>query len=484
MKKIIFIFTILIVSVSLGNSQDLEIVKQNSFHVPLNYDSASFTVKIINADQSDDLNIGLNIQIIKDSGINFSFPNYPYLITVDSNLDLQWQYKYPDKSKPVLIKNITRVDDTTLQAVTIQSNIWSATVPYYKKNFFNIVFLNNEGEVIKQNLDTTKEMLAAENRYFPLKNINPEWSISFFQDTSANIVYNITGTNPVAKAFEHNVIEFNNENLYTITDFEYNYDTIATNNDDFVLIGTKYNDLNMLTGAPVLCYFNASGELIQEVQIDTSLKTSILKVIIKNNTAITYSISQGIYTVALNNFEVKNFKINIDGNKTLIEDMITLPDSNIALSGLVEVNSSYYPFVVELDNHFAIKNKLIVDKALNQTGEYEVLLATNRKSLIWTTFKHNDSVFVYQIKHKETGVDETLNDANANLVIYPNPSEGIIYLGSNRDIIGKPIEIFDVTGGLLFKGTYTGKPIQTDFLNSGSYYLHIGAYNAYFIIRK
>jgi len=68
-----------------------------------------------------------------------------------------------------------------------------------------------------------------------------------------------------------------------------------------------------------------------------------------------------------------------------------------------------------------------------------------------------------------TIVDETLTD----LVMYPNPTENLLYFESTADISNKVATIFDITGKKIFSSKLLNKSLDVSQLNSGIYIIRL-----------
>jgi hypothetical protein len=68
-----------------------------------------------------------------------------------------------------------------------------------------------------------------------------------------------------------------------------------------------------------------------------------------------------------------------------------------------------------------------------------------------------------------TVVDETLSD----LVMFPNPTEGILNFESAADISNKVATVFDITGKKIFSSKLLNNSIDVSQLNSGVYIIRL-----------
>jgi len=73
------------------------------------------------------------------------------------------------------------------------------------------------------------------------------------------------------------------------------------------------------------------------------------------------------------------------------------------------------------------------------------------------------------------------NDNSSDILVFPNPADGIIQIKAKKDVQTSNFEIYDLTGRLMKSGTLKNDTVNVKDLAIGQYIIKMGPYNTRFI---
>jgi len=157
------------------------------------------------------------------------------------------------------------------------------------------------------------------------------------------------------------------------------------------------------------------------------------------------------------------FPINIIDPDDLYTNEITLDDTSLSAEGDTEGTTYQW---VDCDNNFAF-----IAGETNQTfiptdsGNYAVILTTNGCQSMSNCYMF-DALSILEV------------DLEENVSLYPNPTNGILYLNSSYNIDINKIEIYDATGKLV------GNSLDLSKNKAGIYFVKIETHTNQTSIKK
>jgi hypothetical protein len=170
------------------------------------------------------------------------------------------------------------------------------------------------------------------------------------------------------------------------------------------------------------------------------------------------------------------FLIRSPDNKTIIGNILPRPGITETYN-VPSTNGSTYKWVFEsgVAVGTTFTNTIKIKWTMEDTVDLKVV-ETNGGGCV------GDTNYLQVVVHDPTGIDE--GQINFDVSIFPNPSEGLIYI----NYAGKEnlfVEVLDATGRLLLeKKVYAQEPINLSGFSKGCYYFRIYNTNGYATLKK
>jgi len=181
-----------------------------------------------------------------------------------------------------------------------------------------------------------------------------------------------------------------------------------------------------------------------------------------------------IYTVSNDNKALANDKQNITQRLLAGEASVEIP--------LVITNKQDLPynqltlFVKEYNSDLVVylkDNKTNETTSLNLWDRITMNFEGDKKAPI------EKYSLVFELKTNSN--KQIANDNSADILVFPNPADGIIQIKAKKDVQTSNFEIYDLTGRLMKSGTLKNDTVNVKDLAIDQYIIKMGPYNTRFI---
>ena len=192
--------------------------------------------------------------------------------------------------------------------------------------------------------------------------------------------------------------------------------------------------------------------------------------------SISFGASENFILVTFSNYGVSSVWLTEDGGVTWTEKESNLPDIPVRWSIVHPDNQKNVMLATELGiwtTEDITADNVVWDQAINGMANVRVDMLDMRNSdnmILAGTHGRGFYTAIYNV------YPESVNDTEkSDITIYPNPSNGIIYINS-KNKSQKNYEIYDITGRIVKKGILNNSvnKINLENVRSGNYLIKIG----------
>lgn len=333
-----------------------------------------------------------------------------------------------------------------MERITIESNLNQSTQKYnqsFKKEEYEY---DKNGNVLTIKNYTGDSLLATWKRtnQFITRKFNNKNQLIYTLDSTANMEgYPVPS---LRYTIYKNTFKYNNKNQVIANDRFW---------DDNHTSATKFESRSLYEYEPLKeTFFSKQGQK----DLDTINPYEVNYLVSKNNGNNTVTDSY-----FFNNFDTL-------GKITSSQELSLIIDNNYSIiAGPL--------FDIEID---PIKEK--INSAFKYTIDNDIKNSISHKKVISFNNKNGETKLYYS--NIETASISHID--NSILSIYPNPSNGSFTLKSTSTMIGKPINIMDITGRSIYAGVInaTSQNVSMENIENGTYFLSVDCKEAIKLIKE